>query len=131
MKLTDHSRNLIRSSAAEWAVPREYFDALYNYLVLGFNPGGFWTSVLANNWHHAISRSHPGNTVEALKSATGWIYDRWPPESYGSYLQVDWWTGLPGKDRRRFLEGQRMIYTEVQEVELILKSVATQEPMLY
>jgi hypothetical protein len=103
-------------SASRWTVPREYFDPLYNYLVHGFEPGSFWTAVLANDWFHAISSSHPSNTVEHLKMASGWIHNSFPVESYGGYKNIKSWMELAPVDRRIILEACHLIYTEQEEI---------------
>jgi hypothetical protein len=102
-----------------------------NYLVHGYNPGGFFTSVLANDFHGAIARSHPANTVEALKLLGGWITDCMPRESHGSYNNVEVWCSLPADVRRTILEDYELVYTEQQEIMMALQSQPTTEPVLY
>lgn len=131
LKLTKFSHNRIKLSASRWTVPREYFDPLYNYLVHGFEPGSFWTAVLANDFMRAVQSSHPGNSIEALKHTTGWIQDSFPRESYGDYDRVYQWTALDPVDRRLYLEEARLIYTEQDEIMLTLKGEKSAEPFLY
>ena len=132
MKITKHSRSRLMITANRWTVPRDYFDPLYNYLVHGFEPGSFWTAVLANDWHRAISSSHPGNTIESLKHASGWIHDAFPQESYGGYSNIKEWMELDSSIRRMILEECRLIYTEQEEIILGLKGTPAQaEPILW
>jgi hypothetical protein len=132
MKISVYSKIRIMESADQWRVPREYFDPLFNYLVHGFNPGGFWTAVLANDFMGAIQRSHPANQIEALKHAAGWIAGEFPRESFGDYSTIAAWEQTPEEDRRKILEDRKMIYTEKEEVELALRGVkAAPEPMLF
>jgi hypothetical protein len=131
MQLTKFSRDRMILSASQWTVPREYFDPLYNYLVHGFEPGSFWTAVLANDWHRAISSSHPSNTIEHLKMATGWIHDSFPVESYSSYRNVKSWMALEPVDRRMILEECHLIYTEQEEIIKGLRGDQSTEPLLY
>lgn len=132
MNLTKHSRSRLMITANRWTVPREYFDPLYNYLVHGFEPGSFWVAVLANDWHRAISSSHPSNTIEHLKMTSGWIHDAFPVESYGGYKNIKSWMDLDAIDRRMILEECRLIYTEQEEIMLGLKGApAQQEPILW
>ena len=112
MKLTSYSRNLLLATFAKWDVPKDFADPMYNYLVHGYSPGGFFTSVLANDFHGAISRSHPANTVEALKQLGGWILDCAPREACGGYDAVSNWCYLPPNLRRQILEEYRLVYTE-------------------
>ena len=103
-------------SADQWVVPRDYFDPLYNYLVHGFEPGSFWTAVLANDLWRAISSSHPSNDITSLKNTVGWIRERFPAESYGNYHTVKSWLEMTVTDRRIHLEDQHLIYTEQEEI---------------
>jgi hypothetical protein len=131
MKLTNYSRNRLLETFAKWDVPKDFADPMYNYLVHGYSPGGFFTSVLANDFHSAISRSHPSNTINACKSLGGWILDSAPRDSHGSYGVVDSWLKMHPQARRTVLEECGLIYTEEQEVWLTLQSQHTQEPVLY
>jgi hypothetical protein len=118
-------------TASRWTVPRDYFDPLFNYLVHGYEPGSFWSAVLANDFMRAVQSSHPGNTIEALKNTVGWIQDAFPRESYGDRMIVQQWTQMSGLDRRLCLEAAHMIYTEQQEIMKGLKGERSWEPFLY
>jgi hypothetical protein len=131
MQLTKFSKDRILLSASHWSVPRDYFDPLFNYLVHGFEPGSFWTAVLANDFMNAVQHSHPSNSIEALKRAVGWIRDSFPEESYGDHKTVKAWIELDGHQRRMHLEAAHMIYTEQQEIMAALKGVQSVEPFLY
>ena len=131
MKLTNYSCNLLMATFAKWDVPKDFSDSMYNYLVHGYSPGGFFTSVLANDFHSAIARSHPVNTVNSLKSLGGWILDCVPREAKGSYNNVEVWCSLPADVRRTILEDYELIYTEQQEIMMALQGQNTQEPVLY
>jgi hypothetical protein len=131
MKLTVYSRNRVFETFKRWEVPKEVAEPMYNYLVHGFNPGSCFTAVLANDFHGAISRSHPHNTVESLKALTGWIYDTVPRLARGNYKAVDEWCYLKDAERRLILERKKLIHTEQEEIMLTLKEVPTHEPVLY
>ena len=131
MKLTNYSRNRLLDTFHKWNVPKDYADPMYNYLVHGYSPGGFFTSVLANDFHGAIARSHPANTIEALKHLGGWIMDCAPRECHGSYKAVSNWCYLQSFSRRKILEESGLIYTEEREVWMSLEGKSTVEPMLY
>lgn len=131
MNLTSYSRNRLLDTFAKWNVPKDYADPMYNYLVHGYSPGGFFTSVLANDFHGAIARSHPANTIEALKHLGGWIMDCAPRECHGSYKAVSNWCYLQSFSRRKILEESGLIYTEEREVWMSLEGKSTVEPMLY
>ena len=131
MKLTEYSRNLLLETFRKWDVPKDFADPMYNYLVHGYSPGGFFTSVLANDFHSAIARSHPSNTINACKSLGGWILDCAPRESHGSYDAVSDWCYLKPQARRKILEEYGLVYTEEREVWMALEGKSTAEPVLY
>jgi hypothetical protein len=131
MNLTPYSRNRILETFQRWNVPKEFADPMYNYLVYGFSPGSCFTSVLANDFLSAVSRSHPGNTIEAFKALAGWIRDTVPAEARGSYAAVDHWLSLTGPVRREVLESAGLVLTADQEMWATLKNVRTTEPVLY
>lgn len=117
-------------SASHWQVPTEYFDAVYNYLVHGFEPGSFWTAVLANDFARAIQHSHPANSIPALKNTVGWIQDSWPKSTYGDYTAVKIWLEMTGSERRLHLESVGLIYSEQDEIMMTLRGERSYEPYL-
>ncbi len=131
MNLTKYSRNRLLTTFSKWDVAKDFADPMYNYLVYGYSPGGFFTSVLANDFHSAVARSHPANTIEALKHLGGWILDFVPQEARGSYNNVEVWCSLPADVRRTILEDYDLIHTEQQEIMMALQSQPTTEPVLY
>lgn len=131
MKITKYSRNRLLKTFETWKVPKEFAEPMYNYLVHGFGPGGCFTAVLANDFNRAISSSHPSNTVEAFKALAGWILDTVPVTARGSYDAVSNWCYLTPPQRRAILEKEELIYTEEEEVMLVLRNQYTQEPYLY
>ena len=131
MKLTKYSRNRLLNTFKKWEVDKEFAEPMYNYLVHGFNPGSCFTSVLANDFYGAIQRSHPANTIPAFKALSGWLHSEVPCEAYGSYDAVNDWCYLTPEQRRAVLENHEMIYTEEEEVMLVLRNHYTQEPVLY
>ena len=132
MNITKFSRNRMMLSATRWTVPRDYFDPLYNYLVHGYDPGSFWTAVLANDFMRAVQSSHPSNDIPALKHTVGWIQDSFPLESYGNIFIVEDWVRRSADDRRQILESACLIYTEQEEIMLGLKGEQPMpEPMMW
>ena len=131
MNITVYSRNRLYETFSKWDVSRDFADPMANYLVYGYEPGGCFTAVLANDFFAAIQSSHPANTVEAFKCLVGWIRDTMPIESYGSYLAVKHWLKLEDDVRRRVLENHRLIYTAKEEVVLALRSESTVEHVLF
>ena len=121
MKLTQYSVERIHASAAVWTVDLDYRESLICYLVYGFQPGSFWSAVLANDFRRAVQCSHPANTVPALKAATGWIWDSFPAVSRGTPEAVNRWLAMTEAERRGHLELCGLIHTEREEVELLLQ----------
>lgn len=95
-------------------------DVMFSYLVHGMPPGGFFTCILANDFIGACSRSHPNNDILTLKFLCGWITQCMPREAYGSYGAVDAWCGMTDECRRVILERHDLIYTEQEEIMLVL-----------
>jgi len=122
MNLSYYSQNRIKSSFSKWQVDRDFADPMYNYLVHGFEPGSFFTAVLANDFKSAICRSHPANTVAAMKALVGWINDSMPSDAYGSYTAVKEWCKLDAEYRRYSLEQHQLVYTTKEETWKILKN---------
>jgi predicted Fe-S protein YdhL (DUF1289 family) len=131
MKLTEYSRCRVMESAAQWEVDREYFEPIYNYLIHGFEPGSFWSAVMANDFFRAMQSSHPSNQIPALKKAAAWIRESLPIECQGNPARVQQWLRLSDSERREILEQRELIYTEKAEVEMALKGRKAQEPHLW
>ena len=131
MNLTKFSRDRMMLSATRWTVPRDFFEPLHNYLVHGFEPGSFWSAVLANDFMRAVQHSHPSNDISALKNTVGWIQDSFPEQSYGNRFIVGDWVNRSGHERRQILEQHNLIYSEQEEVMMALQGKKSHEPMMY
>lgn len=118
------------SSLQHWRVPRDFAEPMFNYLVYGFEPGGFFKGWYAND-ATSIIRSHPANTVQALKDLMKWMLNCMPDPAWGSHDNVDNWLRMKPENRRFVLEHYKLIYTEAEEIEKVLKNEATQEPFFY
>lgn len=130
MKLSAHSKNKLLHTFENWRVDQDYADPMYNYLVHGFAPGSFFTAVLANDFGKAIQHSHPANSILALKVLVGWLGEVMPEMAYGSYEAVSEWMSLCPEQRRIVLESKRLIYTESEEMMLVLKGSPTKTTVL-
>ena len=132
MNLTNLSKYKMYNNMKTYKVDKEYADPMYNYLVHGFSPGSFFRSVLANQFMDAVARSHPANTIPALKNLVCWIVNELPEGvAYGSYEVVDAWTKMSSEERRDVLEQRRLIYTEQDEIVRILKGEEAVEPHMW
>ena len=130
MELTKYSRNRLMESLRHWDVDKDFADPVYNYLVHGFEPGGFFTAWYANE-ATAILHSHPANTVEALKSLTKWMVNCMPRDAWGSRSIVKGWLKMPNADRRQHLEFYDLVYSEQDEIMMALRNEPTAEPVFY
>lgn len=132
MEISKYSRNRILRTAADWEVNRDYADPIYNYLVYGFEPGSFFSAVLANDFFRAMQSSHPGNTVPALKNLTGWIRSLMGYGIFwGNEQVVKQWLNFTAEQRREHLEALNLVYPEKDEIVMILKDVPTHEPFFW
>lgn len=122
MKISSHSKTLFMDSLRGMLVPTEYGDPLFNYLVYGIEPGGFWTAALANDFISAMRKSHPANTITHLKNAVSWIEYYMPKEAWGSYEKVNAWLNeLDEAGRRTILEDANLVFTKDIETWMVLK----------
>jgi hypothetical protein len=130
MELTEHSKNKFKKSMADWGVQSpDYFDPVYNYLVYGFNPGSFFTSFMANDATMMLARSHPANSLKELIALSKWVLNHLVgTPAFGSYEKVELWCSLDSEKRREILETKGLIFTDAQEVMLILKGTSTHSP---
>lgn len=132
MKLSKHSKNKLLETLAQYEVPKEYADPVFNYLVHGYHPGGFWNAVFANDFMGAMARSHPANTIVALKKTVSWMMNHLiNGTTHGSYEVVDAWLKKTPVERREVLEALGLVYSEQSEIVMILKDAPTHEPHLW
>ena len=130
MELTKYSRNHLLGSLDHWGVGRDFAEPMYNYLVHGFEPGGFFAKWYAND-ATAILHSHPANSVEELKNLTKWMINCMPTEARGSHAAVKNWIGMSAPARRKILEDYGLVYTEQEEIVMALKNQPTSTPIFY
>lgn len=132
MEISKYSRNRILRSASDWNVDKDFLDPIYNYLVHGFEPGSFFSALLANDMFRAMACSHPANTIPALKNLTGWIHSTMGYGTFwGSAEVVQNWLNLTDSERREKLELLNLVYPEKEEIVMILKDQPTREPVFY
>lgn len=130
MKLSEYSKNRLMASMNHWLVDREFAEPMFNYLVYGFEPGGFFKGWYAND-ATSIVHSHPGNTVEALKALTKWMINCMPDPAWRSHDNVNNWLKMNAETRRFVLEEYRLIYTEQEEIMMLLKGTETVAPFFH
>ena len=98
-----------------WHVDNYMATPLYNYLVHGYSPGGFWTKVLEDKFLDAMVSCSENNRVLDMKNASRFKVNCFPTRSYGSEYYVSEWLKLTDDERRKILEDNDLIYTPEQE----------------
>lgn len=78
------------TGASGYDVPPHTMDTLRNYLIRGWEPGGFVTAVLAMDMARTITTADVANR-HRLWCVARWIMEYAPAESWGSYEAVDRW----------------------------------------
>lgn len=132
MEVGKYSRARIMQSAVHWEVDKEYFDPIYNYLVHGFEPGSFFSALLANDMFRAMASSHPANSIQGLKNLTGWIRSTMGHGIFwGSEEVVQNWLKMSEEQRREKLELLRLVFPEKDEIVKILKDEPCVEPFMW
>jgi hypothetical protein len=71
-------------------IPGHTLEALEMYLIHGYGPGGFLSSVLAGDFFRAISTADTANR-QMLWVIGRWISNEAPHGSWGSYEAIDRW----------------------------------------
>lgn len=130
MKLSKHSEVRLRKSLTYWHVSKDFADPMFNYLVFGIEPGSFFAGWYAHD-AMAIIRSHPGNSVPALKDLSKWMLNCMPPEAKGSHEKVKAWMKMSDDKRRKILVEWDLVYTEEQETWMILKDEPVEAVVAY
>jgi hypothetical protein len=132
MEISKYSKARIMQGAVDWEVPKAYFDPIYNYMIHGYEPGSFFSAVLANDFFLAIQKSHPANNIPALKNLTGWILSTCGYGIFwGSKEVVQSWLKLTEEERREKLELLSLVIPEKDEIVKILKDEPCHEPILW
>ena len=89
-------------------------QSLENYLMYGYQPGGFLTSVLANDLYAAVGRADHWNKQRLPKIVNEIIY-KVPAVALGSYEAVEAWC----RDR----DSRRSQYARRMEKQFIMRSL--------
>jgi hypothetical protein len=95
---------MFRDSTRNWEVDEEWSHVAYNYVVLGFSPGSFFTAFFANDLVGAACHSHPSNTMGAVIALGKWLANDAPKDCWGSYEKVGAWLALRQEIRDEICE---------------------------
>jgi hypothetical protein len=91
----------------------EWVGVMERYVLHGLHPGGFFSSLLANNMMDAMARCHLLNPTKDIKMLCLWVVNICPYEAWGSYEKVVAWCKLDEKARRIILEERNLVTTVV------------------
>ena len=86
-----------------WQIPEHTRETIVNYLIKGWAPGGFVTSMLAMDMERALYNADPVNGSK-MQSIGRWIIERCPQQAWGSYEAVEMWAADVGGRRTMFTE---------------------------
>jgi hypothetical protein len=93
-----------RRSTQDWEVDGEWSTVAYNYVILGLEPGSFFTAFFANDLVGAATHSHPANTMGAVIALSKWLANDAPLDCWGSYEKVAAWVKLSQEIRDEICE---------------------------
>ena len=71
-------------------VPVHTQETIENYLLYGYQPGGFTTAMLAGDYNRAMYLADTANR-QMIWAIHAWIVNRCPEMAHGSYETVDAW----------------------------------------
>lgn len=91
-------------------VPIHTQEALENYLIHGYAPGGFLTSVLSNDLYGSVVRADHINK-QNLIAITDWIINHAPSSAWGSPNIVKLWLDDADSRRTAYAESIMKAYT--------------------
>lgn len=80
-----------RPSDMGMSIPDHTRETLENYILRGWEPGGFVTAMLAMDMQRAIATADTANR-QMMWTIGRWIMDNAPDGSWGSYPDVRAWT---------------------------------------
>ena len=94
----------IRRRLGEISIPEHTLEALDDYFLRGYEPGGFLTSILTNNLYGAVGSADLANR-HAIYEITKWLTtQRLPSYSFGTSENVRNWLNDTDGIRTKFVE---------------------------
>jgi len=85
------------------SVPEHTQEALENYLIRGYQPGGFLTACLTGDLFRAVQSADTANRG-MIYAIVLWIMHNAPEGSWGSYPAVENWCADKGGRRTQYRE---------------------------
>lgn len=91
-------------------IPKHTQDALEDYLIRGYPPGGFLTAILTNDLYRAVASADHANKTN-ITAITDWVLNYAPERSWGSPDMVQMWLDDEDNRRTKFSEATQKAYT--------------------
>ena len=105
-----------------WGIPELHVNEMYNYLVLGLEPGSFFRGLLCNDAFDMISHSHISNRIETLKPLVNVLMSRGlGGVAFGSKEAYNSWLTMSSGDREKYLEQVGLFLSEKNQTIFILR----------
>ena len=98
-------------------------EAIFGYLVYGWEPGGFLTAVMANDLYRAATVADIAN-VDHLAYVAKFVVYALPQASYGNYDQVEIWSRLTDEEREAVLVTADLLPDTFELIRLIAEEHA-------
>ena len=110
-KLTLFPGEEIKRQLGELSIPQHTAEALDNYFLRGWEPGGFLTSVLTNNLYGAVNRADTANR-HAIYEIVEWLTLEpiVPRNSWGHEKLVEGWLRDTDGIRTKFVDKMEKEY---------------------
>jgi hypothetical protein len=92
-------------------VTDEWQAEAYQYVVLGYDPGSFFSALFANDLLLAAQRSHPLNQWNNIQELVKWLHFEAPAQCHGSHEKVHAWLELSKEKRTKICEEKGLVAT--------------------
>jgi hypothetical protein len=103
MKYLHHYGNINDVSYMAPFIPEHIRFSFENYLIHGIHPGGFVSSIIANDIFNAVYKADNINMTR-ISNITTWIVINMPTSSIGSYDAIKDWCSDKDNVRSRYVE---------------------------
>lgn len=111
-----------RTRLNSWNITHTDINEMYNYLVMGFEPGSFFKGLLCNDAFEMISHSHISNRTETLKPLVNFLLSvGLDGVAYGSKEAYTSWRNMSKSDRKKHLENVGLFLSEKSQTIFVLR----------
>lgn len=104
-------RRMEREHPNTWSnVHQDCRHAIFNYLVHGYNPGGFLTAVMTNDLYRAAATADIENS-KRLTRVANFVTQALPSCCYGSHAAMEAWRERTDQERELLLIDRALLPT--------------------